>query len=305
MPHGSAPHHHHHHHTPDSSTKNIGVAFWLNLSFALIELVGGVWTQSLAVISDALHDFGDALSLGIGYFLQRKSSEGPSENYSYGKRRFSLLSAFVSGLVISVGAVYILIESITGFNEPREPHGLGMMGLAIFGIAMNGFAAWKLGHGHTHNEKVLTWHLLEDVLSWVAVLIGSVLIYLFQWVWLDPLLAMGISIFVLYNVARHLAQTVNLFLQGNPNPEGLRAFRAQVDLLDVVEEIHDVHFWSLDGVRHILSLHAVLKDLNRAEEVKEQIRVLSKLLGDCHVTVEIESTAEHCHNDCEHVHTAT
>jgi len=302
MAHGSAPHHHHHHSTPDGSTRNIGVAFWLNLSFALIELIGGLWTQSLAVISDALHDFGDALSLGIGYVLQRKSAEGPSEHFSYGKRRFSLLSAFVSGLVISVGAIYILSEAVMKFNQPHEPFGLGMMGLAIFGIAMNGFAAWKLAHGHTHNEKMLKWHLLEDVLGWVAVFIGSIFIHFFNWVWLDPLLAIGISLFVLYNVIRRLAETVGLFLQANPNPEGLRAFRLQVDQMDDVVEIHDVHFWSLDGVRHILSLHAVLKDLGRAEFVKEQIRLLSKLLGDCHVTVEIESTLEHCHNDCEHVH---
>ncbi len=89
---------------------------------------------------------------------------------------------------------------------------------------------------------------------------------------------------------------------GNPNPEGLRAFRTQVDQLANIEEIHDVHFWSLDGVRHILSLHAVLKDTNAAEKDKESIRTLSKLLGDCHVTIEIESVDEHCHNDCEHVH---
>lgn len=302
MAHGSAPHHHHHHVTPDESTRNIGFAFWLNLTFALIELVGGLWTQSLAVLSDALHDFGDALSLGMGWFLQRKSRQGPSENFSYGLRRLSLLSAFISGLVISVGAVYIVMESIWSFGQSRNPHGLGMMGLAVFGIAMNGLAAWRLGHGHTHNEKMLQWHLIEDVLGWVAVLIGSVLIYLFKWDWLDPLLAIGISLFVLFNVVRHLASTVNLFLQGNPNPEGLRAFRMQVDSVPDIVEIHDVHFWSLDGVRHILSLHAVLTDVARAEPVKEHIRLLSRVLGDCHVTIEVESTEEHCHDDCEHVH---
>jgi cobalt-zinc-cadmium efflux system protein len=303
MAHGSAPHHHHHHSTPDSSARNIGIAFWLNLAFAAIELVGGFWTQSLAILSDALHDFGDAVSLGVGYLLQRKSAQGPSENFSYGLRRLSLLSAFVSGIVISVGAIYIVIESISRFSQPREPYGLGMMGLAVFGIAVNGFAAWRLGHGHTHNEKVLKWHLIEDVLGWVAVLIGSLFIYLFDWVWLDPLLAIGISCFVLYNVVRHLADTIGLFLQGNPNPEGLRAFRAQVDEIEEVIELHDVHFWSLDGVRHILSCHVVVKDVTKAEPVKERIRVLSRLLGDCHVTLEIESTSEHCHDDCEHVHT--
>jgi cobalt-zinc-cadmium efflux system protein len=305
MAHGSGHNHHHHHHShggSDTSSRNIGVAFWLNLSFAAIELVGGLYTQSLAVLSDALHDFGDAISLGIGYFLQRKSNEGPSENYSYGKRRFSLLSACISGMVISGGAIYILTESILGFNDPREPNGLGMFGLAVFGIAVNGVAAWRLGHGHTHNEQMLKWHLIEDVLGWIAVLVGSGLIYFFKWVWIDPLLAIGISLFVLYNVVRHLAETVNLLLQANPDPEGLRGFRMQAEGLQEVAEIHDLHFWSLDGVRHILSLHAVLHDTAKAGMVKERIRLYSKTLGDCHVTVEIESVDDHCHDDCEDPH---
>lgn len=299
MAHGSHGHHHHHH---DSASRNIGVAFWLNLSFALIELAGGLWTGSLAVLSDALHDFGDAISLGVGYFLQRKSNQGPSENYSYGLRRLSLLSAFISGLVICTGAIYIFVESFSHFSEPREPYGLGMVGLAVFGIAVNGFAAWRLSHGHTQNEKMMKWHLIEDVLGWVAVLVGSVLIVLFQWNWLDPLLAVGISIYVLYNVIRNLIDTISLFLQANPNPEGLRAFRQQAASIEGVTELHDVHFWSLDGVHHILSLHAVVNDLALAEGIKAQVRKLSRLLGECHVTVEIESTKEHCHDDCEHPH---
>ncbi len=302
MAHGSTPHHHHHHQTPDGSVRNIGLAFWLNLGFALIELIGGWYTQSLAIISDALHDFGDALSLGLSYVLQRKSAQGPTEQFSYGLRRLSLLSAFISGLVISVGAVYILVEAITGFNEPREPNGLGMMTLAVFGIAVNGFAAWRLGGGTTHNEQVLKWHLIEDVLGWGAVLIGSVFVWALNWDWLDPLLAIGISLFVLYNVIRGLMSTVSLFLQANPNPDGLRAFRRQVADLPGVVETHDVHFWSLDGVRHILSLHLVLNDVSQAEELKEKVRQFSKILGDCHVTIEVESTAEHCHDDCEHHH---
>jgi cobalt-zinc-cadmium efflux system protein len=300
MAHGSAPHHHHHHRTPDESAKNIGFAFWVNLIFAGFELAGGWYTQSLAVTSDALHDFGDALSLGVGYFLQIKSSQGPSENFSYGLRRLSLLSAFITGLVISVGAVYIAAESLMSFGEVRSPHGQGMMVLALIGISVNALAAWRMSLGHTQNEKVLRWHLIEDVLGWIAVLIGSFFIWWLHWNWMDPLLAMGISTFILYNVLRNLAATVTLFLQGNPNPEGLRAFRTQVESLGNLIEVHDVHFWSLDGVRHVLSLHAVLKDLARAENDKEQIRQFSKILGDCHVTVEVESEAEHCHDDCEH-----
>jgi cobalt-zinc-cadmium efflux system protein len=303
MAHGSGPHHHHHHSTPDASTRNIGLAFWLNLIFALIELAGGWWTQSLAITSDALHDFGDALSLGLGYFLQRKSAGGPTEQFSYGPRRLSLLSALISGVVISVGAIYIAIESIRSFNQVHEPHSTGMMLLAVLGIAVNGFAAWKLGHGHTRNEKVLSWHLIEDLMGWTAVLAGAVLIYFLQWNWLDPVLALGISAFILFNVVRGLIETTNLFLQANPNPEALRGFREAVEGMPEVFETHDVHFWSLDGVRHILSLHAVLHDVGTAEIVKEKVRLAAaKSLGDCHVTVEIESTQEHCHNDCEHTH---
>jgi cobalt-zinc-cadmium efflux system protein len=286
--------------TPDSAARNIGFAFWLNLSFAVIELVGGMYTQSLAVMSDALHDFGDAISLGIGYFLQRKSAEGPSESYSYGLRRLSLLSALLTGIVISGGAVYIVIESVLSFREPRAPHGLGMMVLAIFGMAMNGLAAWRLGHGHTHNEKMMQWHLVEDILGWVAVFIGSLGIQVFGWNWLDPVLAFAISIFVLYNVIRRLGDTLALFLQGSPNPEALRVFRENVEKLAGVDETHDVHFWSLDGVRHVLSLHVVLEDLDKSAEMKEEVRALAKSLGDCHLTIEIESTREHCAADCEH-----
>lgn len=307
MAHGSAHHHdhgphvHHHHKTPDTAARNIGFAFWLNLLFATIELVGGIYTQSLAVISDALHDFGDAISLGVGYVLQKKSRQGPTESFSYGLRRLSLLSAFLTGLVISVGAVYIVIEAVVSFREPHAPHGFGMMILSILGVVVNGLAAWRLGHGHTQNEKMMQWHLIEDILGWIAVFLGSLGILFFNWNFLDPVLALCISLFVLYNVIRRLGDTVNLFLQGNPNPEGLRQFRENVEKMNDVEETHDVHFWSLDGVRHVLSLHVVLVDTARAQVIKEDIRKLShSLLGDCHLTIEIESQLEHCEDDCEH-----
>lgn len=293
-------HSHHHHSTPDSATRNIGYAFWLNLIFASVELVGGIYTQSLAVMSDALHDFGDALSFGVGYFLQRKSAQGPSESFSYGLRRLSLLSAVLSGFVISSGAIYIAFESLMSLREVREPRGLGMLGLAVLGMVVNGLAAWRMGHGHSHNEKMMRWHLIEDILGWVAVFFGSLGIIFFQWNWLDPVLALAISVFVLYNVVKRLGASITLFLQGNPDPEALRDFREKVVALVAVEETHDVHFWSLDGVRHVLSLHVVLADLGRAAAIKEEIRALAKTLGDCHVTIEIESTIEHCANDCEH-----
>ena len=164
---------------------------------------------------------------------------------------------------------------------------------------MNGFAAWRMGLGHTLNEKMLRWHLIEDILGWIAVLVGGALVWAFKWSWLDPILALGISIFVLTNVFRNLTSTINLFLQGNPDPAGLKAFRDQLTKIDNVAGVHDVHFWSLDGVRHVLSIHVVLKDASQAETEKAHIRELSRILGDCHLTIEIEGVNVACAADCE------
>lgn len=299
---GHGHHHHHHHHGHDHSAnaeRNLGWAFFLNLFFALIELIGGLWAGSLAILSDALHDLGDAMSLGLGYFLQRKSRAKPNSTYSYGLKRLSLLSAVISGLIISLGAITILRESIPRLMEPTEPNGMAMLGLAVLGLTVNGFAAWKMSGGQTHNEKMLTWHLIEDVLGWSAVLVGSVLMIFFQWNWLDPLLAIAISIFVLYNVIRQLYQTTNLFLQANPDPDGLKDFRAKVEKLKGVKSLHDVHFWSLDGVHHVLSMHVVSDASESSASIKSQIRHLSEALGSCHVTIEFESSTEACETDCE------
>ena len=302
MPHGDSGHHHHHHHHHhhDQAARNIGLAFWLNLIFAGVELAGGLYTQSLAIVSDALHDFGDALSLGLGYVLQVKSARGPDESFSYGRRRLSLLSALITGLVIAGGAGFIAVQSAREFGSDRHPNGPGMLLFALLGIAVNGFAAYRMSLGHTQNEKVLRWHLIEDILGWIAVFIGGILVWAFEWTWIDPVLAFGISLFVLYNVLKNVRVTVNLFLQANPDPAGLREFRARVTEIAHVVGVHDVHFWSLDGVHHILSLHAVIKSGGDALTVKTEIRRLSAALGECHVTVEIETESEPCASDCEH-----
>lgn len=296
-------HHHHghshdHHHALDLAERNLGLAFFLNLAFAMIELIGGWWAGSLAILSDALHDFGDALSLGMGYFLQKKSRVKPTENFSYGPKRLSLLSAVISGIIISLGALLILRESIPRIWEPTEPNGPAMLALAVLGLAVNGFAAWKMSGGQTFNEKMMRWHLIEDVLGWATILVGTLVMIFFKWNWLDPVMAILVSLFVLYNVFRQLSKTVNLFLQANPNPEGLKKFRLAVAQLPEIKGIHDVHFWSLDGIHHVLSLH-VVSESPSSSGLKHKIRDLSQELGQCHLTIEIEAPSETCEIDCE------
>lgn len=291
-------HHHDHSHILDAAERNLGWAFALNLGFALIELIGGFWAGSLAIMSDALHDFGDALSLGIGLFLQRKSRGRPTEQYSYGLKRLSLFSALLSGLIIITGAAIILLESVPRLWEPTEPNGLAMLMLACFGVVVNGFAAWKLSGGHTHNEKMMRWHLMEDVLGWLTVLVGSLGVLFLQWNWLDPVMAIGVSCFVTYNVIRQLYHTLNVLMQATPNPPGLKAFRESVQKMEGVQGVHDVHFWSLDGLHHVLSMHVVSSSPDPAR-LKAQIRELSHSLGHCHVTIEIETASEKCADNCE------
>lgn len=299
-------HHGHQHHSHQAggckgaSLKNIRWAFALNFVFTIIEIIGGYLTGSVAVLSDAVHDAGDTLSLGLALFLEGKAQEGPTQEFSYGKKRLSLLSAVISGVVITAGSSLVLWASVPKIFNPGEPHGVGMMGLALLGIAMNGFAAWKLkSQGTTQNEKVLTWHLMEDALGWTAVLVGGGLIYLFELYWIDPLLAAAIAIFIIFNVVRELYRSVTLLLQASPNPQKLTEFIDIVKKENGVMDVHDVHYWSLDGSSHVLSLHIVSPFSGpNLIELKTKIRALTDMIGSPHTTIEVETSDEDCADNC-------
>ena len=213
--------------------------------------------------------------IGLGRFLQKPIGSGArSEKFSYGLRRLSLLSAFISGVVICGGAIFVAIAAFGRIFHPGEPRAGGMLILAVVGIAVNGLAAWRLGHGATHNEKVLSWHLIEDMLGWIAVLYrrGSVSIYSTGAGSMPPR-RRHVSIFVSFNVARQLLKTAVLFLQGNPDPQSLRDFRETIGKFPDVIGMHDLHFWSLDGAHHVLSMHVVTSlPLTRSSDLKNRIR---------------------------------
>ena len=171
-------HQHGHQHAHHSESSNIALAFWLNFGFALIEIVGGILTNSVAIIADAIHDLGDSLAIGFAWFASKIATRQPTQKYSYGYRRWSLLSALISGLILLIGSGWVLSEAIPRLWQPQLPHTGGMFVLAIFGIAVNGAAVLRLRRGKTQNEKVLSWHLLEDVLGWVANIIDPAMLLL-------------------------------------------------------------------------------------------------------------------------------
>lgn len=166
-----------HDHSHPSGTKNLKIAFFINAGFSIIELFGGIFTNSIAIISDALHDFGDSLSLGLAWYLENKAARKEAdEKFSFGYARFRLLGALVNALILIGGSIYIIIEAIGRLQEPVELKSTWMMGIAVVGVLANGYAAWRTRGSSSLNEKVISWHLLEDVLGWVAVLIVSIIL---------------------------------------------------------------------------------------------------------------------------------
>lgn len=291
------PGHQHSHHT---ESNNIALAFWLNFGFALIEIVGGILTNSVAIIADAIHDLGDSLAIAFAWIASKVATKQPTESYSYGYRRWSLLSALLSGLILLVGSGWVLSVALPRLWQPELPHTGGMFALAVLGIVINGAAVLRLRGGKTQNEKVLSWHLLEDVLGWVAVLLGSVLMYFTGWAWLDPALCIGFTVFILFNVVKSLRQTLALFLQVSPDPALQQQICAQLHQLEFVKSIHHLHLWSLDGEQHVLTMHveiATPAEWSGQLAYKQRIAEVLAPYGLSHTTVEFEISGEACRDN--------
>jgi cobalt-zinc-cadmium efflux system protein len=289
----SGGHGHHHHHAGD----NIKIAFFLNLGFTVVEIFGGLWINSMAIISDALHDFGDSLSLGLAWYFHRLSHKGSDQHYSYGYKRFSLLGAIINSVVLLVGAGIVLWVSIPRVFQPEPVHAPGMIGFAVLGVLVNGYAAMRLHKGESLNERVAMLHLMEDVLGWVAVLVGGILLYFFDWPVIDPLLSLLITAFILYNVVRNLRQGLQILLQGTPANISIGQVRERLEKLPEVLSVHDLHLWTLDGISHVLTMHAVVNEhlnFEEAHDVKQRIRDALQDAHIDHVTVELERPGEEC-----------
>ncbi len=286
-----------HHHHSHNDLSNIGQAFFLNLIFTIIEIIGGILTNSMAIISDAIHDFGDSISLGLAWYFQKLSKKASNSSFSYGYKRFSVLGALINAVILTVGSILILIETLPRIMHPQETNSLGMIALAILGIIVNGLAVLKLQKGKSLNEKVVRLHLLEDVLGWIAILIGSILIYFFNWYFIDSILSIGISVFILRHVFVHIKSTMNIILQAVPENINIQRIEEIIKSKKEIENIHDLHIWTIDGNYHILSVHIVLKEDIGFEELKIFKKDLREELvkEDIeHSTFEFESINENC-----------
>lgn len=276
---------------------NIKIAFFLNLTFTLVEIVGGFFTNSMAILSDALHDLGDSLSLGIAWYLEKYSQKKPDSKFSYGYARFSLLGALINCFILFGGSIFVLSKSIPRIFQPETVNAKGMLALAILGIVVNGLAVLRLKKGATLNEKVVSWHLLEDVFGWVVVLITSIVLLFVNIPIIDPILSIALTFYVLFNVFKNLKSILKILLEGVPENVDIFEIETKIASLVGVISVHHTHIWTLEGERIFLSTHIVISDkMTPSEqiELKQKTKALLSQIGIEHATIETDYNNEDC-----------
>lgn len=294
-----------HTHNPshaENDVKNIKTAFFLNLAFTIIEFIGGVFTNSMAILSDAVHDLGDCITLGLSWYFQKVSKRPRTKKFTYGYKRFSLIGAVINSVILVIGSVLIMWHAIPRLFNPQQPNVEGMLLLAVVGVIINGIAVLRLRKGTSINEKVVSLHMLEDVLGWVAVLIGAGVMYFVDAPIIDPILSILIALFILVNAYRNVRVSMRVILQGSPSTLDIEEVKKALMSIEEVDDVHDLHAWSVDGEYNVLTIHVVLKKEISMEDqqlLKTKIRESLFTLGVHHCTIEFELYDENCEmEDC-------
>ncbi len=286
------------------SDKKILVAFLLNLFFSVFEFIGGIFTGSVAIASDALHDLGDAVGIGFSWFLERKSKQKPNTRYTYGYGRFSVMGGLLTTAILLMGSVAVIIGAVERLVRPAPIHSDGMIAFAVIGAAVNFAAAWFTREGDSLNQKAVNLHMLEDVLGWLVVLVGAVVIRFTGFTMIDPILSIAVAAFILFNALRGGKEMIELLLEKTPDGICVEELTHHLLHIDGVEEVHHIHVWSMDGHNNFATLHAVTA--GDGHRIKDAIREELKEHGICHATIELEKPGEHCHEPecCPGEHTS-
>ena len=285
----------HNHEHSHKTEKNILIAFILNISFSIFEIIGGIITGSIAIISDAIHDEGDAISIGISYFLERKSNKKSDKNYTFGYRRYSIIGALISTCILLIGTFIVIYNAIGRLFNPVDINYNGMIIIAIVGVIINFLAAYCTREGDSLNQHAVNLHMLEDVLGWVVVLIGSIVIKITNFVYLDSIMSIGISIYLIIESIKNLKKIMNILLIKIPEGITVEEVKEKIIKIKEVKDVHHVHIWTIDGEKNYATIH-VVADKNIKEEIREKL----KEIGIHNVTIELETSKEKCnHKECK------
>ena len=280
--------------------KNILVAFIINLLFSIVEFIGGAFTNSVAIISDAVHDMGDSISIGISYLLEKKSKQKPDKNYTYGYIRYSIIGSLITTIILIVGSILVIYNAIKRIINPVDINYNGMLILALLGVIINYIAVRVTHKGHSLNQKAINLHMLEDVFGWAIVLVGAIIMKFTKIYILDPILSIIVSCYIFIHALRNLKQTIDIFLEKTPSNINIDDVKKTLKEIEGVKDIHHVHIWSIDGYRNYATMH-IVTDSNY-ENVKSQVKENLRKLDIDHSTIELESTditciEEVCHTE--------
>ncbi len=282
--------------------KNILFAFLLNLFFSVFEFVGGIFTGSIAIISDSLHDLGDALGIGISYFLERKSKKQPDGKYTYGYMRFSVLGSLITTFILLIGSLTVIYASFFRIMNPSQINYKGMIVFAVIGFLVNSGAAFFTHGGKSLNQKAVHLHMLEDVLGWAVVLIGALVMNFTDISLIDPLMSMGVALFILVNAIKNLICVLDLFLEKVPHGIDVEEIKKHILELEGVKDVHHIHIRSIDGEINHATMHIVSNE--NPHKIKEAVRKELLEHGISHVTIELEEENEDCHEHNCHINTS-
>ena len=279
--------------------KNIFIAFILNFLFSIFEFFGGILTGSVAILSDAVHDVGDAVSIGFAFVFEKKSKRQPDEKYTYGYTRYAVVGGVITTCILLFGSIAVIYHAVFRIISPKVIHHDGMVLFAIVGVCVNLTATLLTHEGDSLNQKAVNLHLLEDVLGWVVVLIGAIVIKFTDIAILDPLLSIGVATFILVTAVKNLRQPLSLFLEKTPQSVNIHEVKNRLRQIDGVLDVHHVHVWSMDGYRNYATMHIVTNDATH--DIKEKVREELRKHGVTHATLELEEPGEPCHEKYCHV----
>ena len=281
--------------------KNILIAFVLNISFSIFEFFGGIFTNSVAILSDSIHDLGDAVSIGISYFMERKSKKKANKRYTYGYIRYSVLGGVITTTILLVGSTLVIIGAVKRLFNPALVNYHGMIIFALVGVILNSAAAFVTKEGDSINQKSVNLHMLEDVLGWIVVLIGSIIMNFTDISMIDSIMSIGVSLFILVNSLKNLKRVLDLFLEKTPNDIDIDELKKHLLEIKGVDDIHHIYVWSIDGFNNYATMHIVSKSKN-ISKVKHEIREELEEHNICHAILETEEEAcddIECHVELE------
>ena len=270
----------------------VWIAFFLNLSYAIVEFIAGGIFGSSAVLADSVHDLGDAIAIGISALLETISNREEDRHYTLGYKRFSLLGALVTAVILITGSILVILENIAKIFHPQSVNDEGIFWLGIIAIIINVLASLVIRKGQTKNESILSLHFLEDTLGWVAVILMAIVLRFTDWYILDPLLSIAISFFILSKALPRFWSTLKIFLDAVPEGVDIQKIKTDLAELDHVASINQLNLWTMDGLEKNAIVHVCLKEMEHMETCKESIRIFLKDCGFQNITIEVDVDLE-------------